>query len=250
MTEAATSGGARETRERVLEAAGELFAEKGFRDTTIREIKDRAGANIAAVNYYFRDKESLHREVLRRAFQFSCENVLEPTVSAAAPAADRLRFYIRASLESMLLPGIRPAWHTPLILREMSDPSPTFREITGEIRVRYLGRLDDLLGELMPPGTPVERRRLALLSVIGQFTYYRSARPIVLETVGLPDYTPELIGRVAEHIADFSLAAFRGMHCGSVSGRLSEPGSSTDSTDAIAASVVAGVPPRLPLDRA
>ena len=54
-----------ETRRQLLEAAGEVFAEAGYRDATVREICRRAGANIAAINYHFGDKEKLYAEVLR-----------------------------------------------------------------------------------------------------------------------------------------------------------------------------------------
>ena len=48
-----------ETRERLLEAAGEVFAERGFREATVRGICKRANANNAAVNYHFGEKEEL-----------------------------------------------------------------------------------------------------------------------------------------------------------------------------------------------
>jgi len=53
------------TEKRLLEAAGEIFAEHGYRAATIHQICQRAGANIAAVNYHFSDKEQLYHEVIR-----------------------------------------------------------------------------------------------------------------------------------------------------------------------------------------
>jgi AcrR family transcriptional regulator len=48
------------TREKLLEAAGQIFAEHGFQAATVREICSRAGANVAAINYYFGDKVELY----------------------------------------------------------------------------------------------------------------------------------------------------------------------------------------------
>ena len=61
------------TRQRVLEAAVEGFAEHGFRKATVRNICKRANANVAAINYHFRDKEGLYTSVLQYAHQCACE---------------------------------------------------------------------------------------------------------------------------------------------------------------------------------
>lgn len=61
-----TIGEAASTKERVLDAAQELFGERGLRGTSLRAVTDAAGANLAAVNYHFGSKEELFRAVVRR----------------------------------------------------------------------------------------------------------------------------------------------------------------------------------------
>src|SRR5207247_5993504 len=60
------AGSRPETRERVLDAAERLFAERGFRATSIRDITAAARCNVAAVNYHFGGKVGLYREMFRR----------------------------------------------------------------------------------------------------------------------------------------------------------------------------------------
>src|SRR6476620_1356498 len=56
------------TKARVLRAATELFAERGFHGTSVRDIAERAGANVAAGHYHYGSKEGLYLEVLREQF--------------------------------------------------------------------------------------------------------------------------------------------------------------------------------------
>ena len=57
----------REVCERLLHAAGEVFAERGFRAATVRQITERAGVNLAAINYHFHDKGELYARALHAA---------------------------------------------------------------------------------------------------------------------------------------------------------------------------------------
>src|ERR1043166_877410 len=89
------SGRSRDTRQRLLEVAGEVFAERGFRDATIQEICRRADANIAAVHYHFGDKEELYRTVIQYAEERAAESA---DVAPDAPAEKRLRAHIESFL--------------------------------------------------------------------------------------------------------------------------------------------------------
>jgi TetR/AcrR family transcriptional regulator, regulator of cefoperazone and chloramphenicol sensitivity len=71
------------TRERLLDTAERLFADRGFAATSVRDITDAAGANLGAVNYYFRSKENLYAEVFIRRVGI----LREPIVAAAREAA-------------------------------------------------------------------------------------------------------------------------------------------------------------------
>jgi AcrR family transcriptional regulator len=57
------------TRDRILDAAEELFADKGLDATSLREITQAAGANLASVNYYFRSKDELILAVYARRIE-------------------------------------------------------------------------------------------------------------------------------------------------------------------------------------
>ncbi len=128
-----------ETRGRLLEAAGQTFAEHGFRAATVREICRRARANVAAVNYHFRGKEGLYEAVLRHWAGIALQKY-PPSLGLrdGAPAEERLHAFIRAFLFRLTDKG-RPAWHGRLVAREMVEPT---------------GALDRLVRELMRPRSP------------------------------------------------------------------------------------------------
>ena len=80
-----------DTRHRLIESAGKVFAEKGFPSATVREICQLADANIAAVNYHFGDKEKLYIETVRQAQCARTEIAPLPDWSPDTAPEDRLQ---------------------------------------------------------------------------------------------------------------------------------------------------------------
>src|SRR5262245_47439374 len=110
-----------EIRQRLLDAAGEVFAKHGFRDATIREICQKANANIAAVHYHFGDKEELYAAVFSHARNCAVAHFDEVVPRAARPE-EQLRVLVRAVLMRFFDEG-RPAWLGKLVAQEMIDPT-------------------------------------------------------------------------------------------------------------------------------
>jgi AcrR family transcriptional regulator len=79
-------------RRRLLEAALQLFADKGYQKTSTREIADAAGVNLGSISYYFGDKPGLYRAVFCESF---CDATAAPDILQARdclpdPATSRL----------------------------------------------------------------------------------------------------------------------------------------------------------------
>ena len=206
----APEAGEEKTRDRILSAAGDEFAEHGFEGATIRAITERAGVNLAAVNYHFRDKSELYTRVVLDACSL-------PTAwrSATADASDspdeRLRSLIYHFLRALLDPE-RPAWKRRLMAREMSEPTEALDVLVEEnIRPFRNEFLVPVLNELT--GARCTQRQVSLLSasIMGQCMYYVQSQPIIVRLY--PDFkmgNAEIL-EIAEHISRFSLAAIAGL---------------------------------------
>ena len=133
-----------ETRERLLDTACSIFAAKGFQDTSIAEICEHAGANVAAVNYHFGGKDALYAEVWRHTFEtFMQAYPLDGGLPANAPAEDRLFARIHALLQRVFDDG-RIGQCFRIGLRELVNPSAalenTRREQLSKSAVKALAR--------------------------------------------------------------------------------------------------------------
>lgn len=195
-----------DTKARLLEAAGEVFAEKGYPAATIREICRRGCANVASVHYYFGGKEQLYIEAVRHA-HCSPDAYSSVTWSPGVSAADKLRLFVEKMLLN-LVERNRPSWHAQLMMREMLEPSVACRQLVEDTLRPRMEMLQAIVNELLPPDTTDVDRHLAAFSVVGQCLFFNRGNPMAELLVGREEYTTYDVERLADHISQFSLAAF------------------------------------------
>ena len=191
-------------QERLLEAAGEVFAEKGIHGATIREITTRAGVNIAAVNYYFRDKEELYTAVLRHVHRCSLKDVWESLAEEAAE--NRLRRFIYGLLKHLLDPS-HPKWHSLLMIRELAVPTQMLNQLVDEgLRPRCV-LIMDAIQEVADVPLPQKKLQMIAASILGQCFFYRNSRAVAERL--FPELYEGGAEEIAEHISNLSLSAIR-----------------------------------------
>jgi len=210
-----------ETRSRLLQAAGEVFAEVGFRRATVRDICARAGANIAAINYHFGDKEGLYAEVVKSGIGLGLQKYpVDMDVPAGATPEQRLRGFVRSFLYRTLGRGDH-AHSGRIMLWEMVEPTPVLDAIYRE-RIRHLyGGLERIVRDLLGPTATPAAVRMGCASILGQCSFYRLGESLLSKIQQGPtsNLAPEQVEALADHVTRFSAAGLRAYAPGSKGGK-------------------------------
>lgn len=194
------------TRETLLQVATQLFAEQGYAGTRVREIAERAGANVAAINYHFGGKEALYLEVLRCHAGARIERYPFPPAAAAEPQR-ALRAAIEALLSRML--AFDDAALLPrLMVRELAAPTPALPAMVRDLIAPQFAQLQGLVRQMLGDAASDVQLRACSFSIVSQCFFYLFARPLV-EVLAPQTYQGEIVPRLAQHIADFSIGALR-----------------------------------------
>jgi len=195
-----------DTRTKLLDAAGAIFAEEGYRAATVREISSRAGVNLALVNYHFGDKEQLYSAAVRHAASCCRDRVPLPVWTAGTSPRVKLRDFIHMFLQRVAVDH-EPAWHGQLIMREMVMPTRACEEFVKSIVQPTSELLQEILDELLPASIPERNHQLIAMSIVGQILHYWSARPVIERLLGADEFRALDVDTLCDHITSFSLAA-------------------------------------------
>jgi AcrR family transcriptional regulator len=198
------------TRAQLLEAAGELFAERGYDGVTGREICLKAGANAAAINYHFGGMEGLYAAVLEEARErFVSQGELTAVFAQDGSLEEKMTVVVKAGLRALLSRGPN-SWGPRLISRELTSPSSTGAALlisTAQPRFKLIRALV-VAATGLPEDHPAISRCCLTLAAPLQFLMIADHGMLRRIYPDL-DLSPEGVDALAEHIVRYGLAGLK-----------------------------------------
>ncbi len=196
-----------DTRDRILDTGERLFAAHGFDGTSLRQITEAAGVNLAAVNYHFGSKEELYTQVfVRRIVPINARRM--EMLDTAVKAAEGRAVAVRAIFESFARPVFEMADRAPgflrLLARNVGAPpafmAPVMEAQFRPLITRYVGLLQQALPQL-PPKTVFWRMHF----MVGATLHCASHHFTIDQMSGGLCHTHD-VEEMLEHLADFAVA--------------------------------------------
>lgn len=210
------------SRERLLEAATDIFGRHGYDAATTRMIAREAGVNIAAIPYYFNGKEGLYRAVVEHIVSLVAGQIADTRQDIAArpftgPAAPEEAAHL---LEQLLTKIITFMVGSPqaqrvarIILREQLYPSAAYDIIFTGFMASSLDTVATLLKVIS--GDPSERTaRIRAMAVFGQVLAFRVARETVVRALGMEGYNQDETEEIRMVIIEHTRSILAALRCG------------------------------------
>jgi AcrR family transcriptional regulator len=189
------------TRAKILTAAEELFAGRGFAGAAVRDIAAGAGVNPAMIHYYFGNKEGLYRAVLETAAAKVRSLIVESTASGDS-ARERLTRFVSSYADYVLS---HPTL-SRILYREMLAGGKHLRAVAQ----KYASANYRLAREAIAEGIRSGELRgidadLAPISLMGMVLIFQFFRPVVSVALGKDEYDEKFINRISAHTIDLFL---------------------------------------------
>ena len=163
------------TRNLLMWCAGEIFAERGYGDTTSKEICERAHATMGSVNYHFGSKAGLYHEILHEVMQYILRmDTLEAIAASQRPAKEKLE----QILDMVLAAPASQDWQIRLFFRELTSSSAEFIGFLRLDAVPKTGIIKRILGEIVgkPADSAVVDQCLLSMFSLCSFPYMADSR--------------------------------------------------------------------------
>jgi len=196
-----------QTRQQLLEVAGQLFAERGYARTTSKEICELAGANIAAVNYHFGSKDDLYAAVLEEAHaRLASIELVKTAIQGDGDPGEKLRVLLMQVVGQIVSRG-QDTWALRVLSRELMAPTQVMgRLISNQVqpKLKLVARMiASTLG--VPTNHPAVSR--CMVSIIGPCGFLLITNPDWQKQI-FPSLTLDPQALV-EHMVTFALGGLK-----------------------------------------
>ncbi len=161
-------------RDRIIEAAVEVFADKGFRAARISDIARKAGVADGTIYLYFKNKEDLLLVIFEEKMALLLD-MLQATLAESQDPIDRIRAYARHHFRAI---EEHPALAQVLQV-ELRQSHRFLREYRPEMLWRYL----DVFGELVRAGQAAGRVRPDVDPFLAQWAFFGALDEISIQWV-------------------------------------------------------------------
>lgn len=179
------------SRQRILDAALEVFGEIGYRAATTRSIAEAAGLKLPALSYYFGGKEQLYlacaEEIVARYREHMAPvapQAEKALTTAAGPeqAREALHLLIDA-LVDWLVGSDTPRRWSSFVAREMADPGPGYDILFKRLWLPGVSLMARLLSQLREVAADDDRSRLQAILLIASLTAFQSGRSVSMQAL-------------------------------------------------------------------
>lgn len=190
----------KETKEKLLQTATELFSKRGIDGVSTRDLAKASGVNLCSINYYFGTKQKLYEAIL--------EDVVEKIVSLVAArqiplqnrglsALDELKAFAGNLLE-LLCSDTISSIQAELLIKEIINPTAAYNKLYLQVIEPLHKRLTSLIMQIT--GVSEQEAIIQTHCVMGQVVMFRVHKEALLRRLGAEKYTPELVAEIKKQV--------------------------------------------------
>jgi AcrR family transcriptional regulator len=195
-------------KQKILEAAMEVFGEQGFRAATVREICKKAGVNIALVNYHFKSKKLLYFELFNAiSADIDGRYPIDKFVKPEMTKEEKLKGLIDVLICRFFGPdGLTSSKsRLRLVNREMLEPSDIMEEIILHKMNEYVRNAEHVFYAFLGEDTPKDKIKMLTISLAAQCSYPMFATEMLKKSKLIDKPMPEFCKDLGEHIYEFTI---------------------------------------------
>ncbi len=209
----ATYSSGEQTRNALIQAAGELAAEVGFDNVSTRAIASRAGENAGSIHYHFGGKDYLFKAVLMEATRDLREETIpkilshfEPVIDTPEGQADVVRALVHSVVHSFFKTD-EPIWHCQALFQVLRKEGDLRDFLVKEVLIPFTSITESLF-RCICPGMKQEEYFLHFLILTTPIYFHADNMDVILGVLGMEKYSNEYIQKMGDILVRQTLLFF------------------------------------------